>query len=115
MCLRKRKRWSDQTHDFQPKFNGQFWEVSCKWKREELQLNSVVSFFDEEINPWIREGILRKGEIDNGSRRGIIPLMAFNPELKNEVSPLLDFRRLNGHIESHTGEEITSCDETLRK
>ena len=35
--------------DFHAEFNGQFWEVSWKWKREEPQLSSAASFFGKKF------------------------------------------------------------------
>ena len=41
--------------------------------------------------------------------------MAVVQPSKSKVRPVLDFRELNEFVESHTGDEVAVCDETLRR
>ena len=45
---------------------------------------------------------------------GIIPLLAVHHTVKNKVRPVLDYRELNGAVQSHTA-DCEVCPETLRR
>ena len=47
---------------------------------------------------------------------GILPLMVVEQPTKDKVRPVLDFRKLNVHVECHTGDDVTDmCSEILRE
>ena len=47
---------------------------------------------------------------------GILPLMAVLQPTKGKVRPVLDFRKLNQHVENHTGSGVIDmCDEMMRE
>ena len=110
--------------DFMARFDGKKWTVKWVWKDGAPALRNRVSCydsarrpeiqesFDGEVTRWIEEGWLIewKGPVD-----GVIPLMAVVQPTKGKVRPVLDYRELNDFVESHTGDEIVVCDETLRK
>ena len=107
--------------DFNAKFDGTKWTVKWKWKYGEPALSNkdaqyrmrpdVESQFEAEVTEWINKGWLRPhvGDVD-----GIVPLMAVVQANKGKVRPVMDFRELNQHVESHTGTSNV-CAETLRK
>lgn len=111
--------------DFKATFNGRHWTVEWVWKSDPPVLTNKIKCYDrqlqgekkkgfeEEIERWIKEGILLpwKEEVEIG----IIPLMAVEQPTKGKIRPVLDFRELNVHVSSHTGDEITDvCNEILR-
>src|SRR5215469_13892467 len=101
-------------------FDGRKW----KWKGAEPRVgNSVNGYlksmktdvrrkFDDEIERWISEGILKPWSGD--STYGVIPLMAVEQINKNKVGPVLDFRKLNEHVSCHSGDEVNVCDESIK-
>lgn len=110
--------------DFSAVFNGEFWTVKYFWKdKAPVLINKVDCYhnikdkevkmkFESEIEKWIEEGVLVPWQ--SYANDGIIPLMAVIQPTKNKVRPVLDFRELNNYVESHTGDEIALCDDTLR-
>ena len=113
-----------QDKDFVAHFNGKNWSIKWIWKNKPPTLkNKVGSYssatrpevqqgFDDEIQRWISEGWLKEW---SGAVQGVIPLMAVVQPSKSKVRPVLDFRELNEFVESHTGDEVAVCDETLRR
>ncbi len=80
--------------------------VSCYERSLESRVRKC---FEEEIEDWIKEGILVPWEEEVQS--GIIPLVQ---PTKNKVRPVLDFREAGGYVECHTGDGVPDvCGETL--
>ena len=59
--------------------------------------------YEKEVKRWIVEGILLpwRGEVNE-----VLPLMTVVQVTKGKVGPVLDFRGLKKHVESHTGIDI---------
>jgi hypothetical protein len=111
-----------EDQDFVAKFCEGRWLVSWKWKMEEEPscYNKIPQYavpsalqvsFDEEVQDWIDQGWLKPY---TGSYKCLIPLMAVLQANKSKVRPVLDYRELNEHVSSHTGESVV-CGEKLRK
>ena len=115
-----------EDRDFSATFDGSAWTVKWKWKTNTAPIlnnqkemyssgmnDKTRKFFEEEVDRWIKEGILIPwgGEVDS-----VLPLMAVVQPTKGKVRPVLDFRELNAHVQCHTGdEEINICNEKLRE
>lgn len=113
--------------DFKAIFDGQKWTVEWFWKHDQpVKLYNKISCYDKglegnkkfefekEIDRWIAEGILIPWREEVNA--GILPLMAVEQPTKNKVRPVLDFRELNKHVKSHTGDDVIDvCCETLRE
>ena len=113
--------------DFVANFDGSCWTVNWVWKDEQepklqnkiaLYTNNVKdskkAAFEEEVERWIREGILEPWT--EKVEAGILPLMAVEQPTKNKVRPVIDYRELITYIECHTGDEfIDVCGEKLRE
>ena len=107
--------------DFRAEFDGRRWEVAWTWKRGPPELkNRVAQYavqedirdaYNAELARWIDEGWLEPCERPEG---GIIPLLAVHHTGKNKVRPFLDYRELNGAVQSHTA-DCEVCPETLRR
>ena len=124
----KDKKREVEDKDFKAYFKERRWEVSWRWKGEEVILKSstgcyegtmkgeMKAKFEEEVEKWISEGIIGGNgrEQDDRTGRGVIPPMAVHQSSKGKLRPVLDFRKLNVHNECYTGDEIVSCEETLR-
>ena len=66
-----------------------------------------------EIQQWISNGWLVRW---NGPVVGFIPLLAVVQPTKDKVRPVLDYRKLNPYISSHTGDDgVAVCGEKIRK
>ena len=112
--------------DFRAEFDGKKWVVEWLFKpgQEPVLKNKVSCYgstmkgsiqneFDEEIQNWIKEGILVPWK--EKVNVGVIPLMAVVQQTKGKVRPIFDFREINGFLESHTGgDNIDVCSESLR-
>ena len=95
-------------------FDGVKWTVKWVWK-DGLALvlkNKIPCYergltgkkkdeFEDEIERWIREGILK--EWDGDQNKGILALMAVEQATKSKTRPVLDFSEVNRSTESHTG------------
>ena len=107
--------------DFEAKFDGSKWIVGWKWRgRAPVLTNKVSTYsmsaevkrrFDIEMDRWKAEGWLQPC---GAPVHGVIPLLAVEQEQKGKVRPVMDFRELNGHVESYTGDS-DACSETTRK
>lgn len=107
--------------DFEARFDGEKWTIGWKWKGEAPVLTNRVSKyamsapveqrFDEELDKWKAEGWLRPCE---APVHGLIPLMAVEQPSKGKIRPVMDFRELNKHVESYTGDSDV-CSATTRK
>ena len=103
------------------------WVVSWKWsedKAPDVLRNSVAQYrvshdvkaaYEEEVALWIRNGWLQPyDEQELGPPKGLIPMMAVVQQNKQKVRPVLDFREMNGHVDTHTA-EVDVCIEKLRE
>ena len=108
--------------DFEAEFKNGKWEVSWVWAEgDEAPLlrnrveqysmaDDVKSAFHREVQEWVEKGYLQPF---SGAHDGLIPLMAVVQPSKEKVRPVLDFRELNQHVSSHTGQSVV-CSETIR-
>ena len=116
------KEVSIEDKDFSAKYDGEKWTVSWPWiGNEGPQVRSFVGQykideniedrFNEEVEKWIENGWLveYKGEVKSG-----LPLMAVIQEYKDKVRPVLDYKKLNEYVSSHTAESAV-CQESMRK
>ena len=79
-----------------------------------LNINAVVMHrMVEGIEKWIDLGVLVPWEKE--VEVGVLPLMVVLQPMKGKVRPAFDFRKVNSHVECHTGEVVDVCRETLRK
>ena len=108
--------------DFDAHFDGEKWTVGWKWcgagppvlKNHTVKYAmdaAVESRFNDELEKWVAEGWLRPCA---RPAHGVIPLMAVEQPSKDKIRPVLDFRELNRHVESYTGDSDACC-ETTRK
>ena len=94
-----------------------YWTVEWKWAdgiepgvltngvSEYAVARDVRDGFESELEQWIRDGwLVPYDEAELGRPRGLIPLMAVVQASKSKVRPVLDYRELNEHIETHTAE-----------
>ena len=111
--------------DFRAVFDGSVWTVRWKWKNDlvpslknriacyESSLKGNKCDFENEVERWIAEGILKPWK---GDDLGLLPLMAVQQENKGKVRPVFDFRELNKSVECHTGDDVMDvCAERLRE
>ena len=120
-ALLKRPTAVIEDPDFRAEFDGQQWEVAWTWKQAPPELKNRVaqytiqedirSAYNAELARWIDEGWLEPCDRPEG---GIIPLLAVHHTGKNKVRPVLDYRELNGAVQSHTADSEV-CPETLRR
>ena len=109
--------------DFTAFFNGENWTVRWKWKdgNEPMLPTDVRNCriperleedFATEIEDWISNGWL----VEEAGKVGMqnVPLLAIEQRNKKKVRPVMDFRVLNGFVESHTGNSH-DCSGTLRQ
>lgn len=107
--------------DFMAEFYNGRWEVSWKMMAEcaESMARSVDNYkidaniqeaYEEEINSWISKGWLVPycGEV-----KAKLPLMAIVQENKMKVRPVIDYRKINELVSSHSA-EADVCGEKLR-
>jgi ribonuclease HI len=109
--------------DFVAKFSQGKWLINWKWKhvQNEPEFHNYISqykvasnlqtAFNEEVQGWITQGWLKPY---TGPYKCLIPLLAVMQSSKHKVRPVLDYRELNEHVSSHTGESVV-CGEKLRK
>lgn len=68
---------------------------------------------EEKGKTLIKRGRMKRCE-DQSNGKEILLLLAAQV-IKNKIRPVLDFRELYRHVESHLGVDGTACTETLRK
>ena len=103
------------------------WTVKWRWAAGEEPahlLNGVAEYhvpvmvraeYESELEKWITEGWLRPyDEEELGKPKGLIPLMAVTQKNKGKVRPVLDYRELNTHVETHTA-DADVCANKLRE
>ena len=116
--------------DFNAFFKDGRWTVRWRWNGQaltsptaeagtpEIVSNRDREAFDAELKSWLDEGILvRHSEEDHGPIKHRLPLIAVR-QAKGavvKVRPVLDYRRLNGVIESHPGGATPICADVLRR
>jgi len=107
--------------DFRAVFHDNVWKVSWKWRddKEPTQVAKVFQFpvkeslrseFNAEIEQWIADGWLVPYD---GVIKGTLPLLAVEQKNKGKIRPVMDYRRLNTFLSSHTA-EADVCGEKLR-
>ncbi|GAB1602697.1 hypothetical protein Ahia01_000549600 [Argonauta hians] len=112
--------------DFHAELKDGRWTVEWVWKDKPPVLQKQIGCyestlrggsrreFEEEVDRWVDEGILRPWEGEE--RGGVLPLMAVVQSTKKKVRPVLDYRELNEHVACHTGGDgIDICGEALRE
>uniref|UniRef100_A0A5S6QJ31 Uncharacterized protein n=1 Tax=Trichuris muris TaxID=70415 RepID=A0A5S6QJ31_TRIMR len=91
------------------------WKAAWKWangcaptilhntKEEYPPAIAVRPAYEKELTTWIQNGwLIPYDEQRLGPPRALIPLMAVIQRAKGKVRPVLDFRELNGHIDTFT-------------
>ena len=118
----RKKKIEDK--DFVANFDGTSWKVRWLWNDSAPVLRNCVACyegtlsddnrkpFEEQIELWIENGGLVPCD---DVTSGVLPLMAVNQPSKKIVRPVLNYRELNRHVKSHTGDYTPVCDETIRK
>lgn len=112
--------------DFEAVFDGEKWTAKWRWKagEEPILKNRISEYastekpdtkedFDREVRSWISKGWLVPCETSRSE--GLLPLMAVIQRHKGKVRPVLDYRELNGYVESHPGADVAVCDEAMRR
>ncbi|KRY45017.1 hypothetical protein T03_16340 [Trichinella britovi] len=100
------------------------WTAAWKWSDagEPGVLRNTVEEYPpanvaHELRKWIKDGwLVPYDESEHGPPKGLLPLMA-KPAIqrnKKKVRPVMDFRELNAHIESHTA-DADVCSQKLRE
>mgnify|MGYP003417316483 FL=1 len=107
--------------DYEAWFDGEKWTVKWFWnEREPCVRENIANYgiscdvkekFDEEIDAWINEGILKRTDDEV---EGILPLIAVVQQKKDKVRPVLNFKSVNRSVRSHTG-DAQECRSELRK
>lgn len=108
--------------DFVIVFREGHWKVEWKWQnaKEPVISPSPPNYripaeykekFENEIESWIKNNWLIEYD---GEIKGSLPLMAVYQEHKDKVRPVMDFKKLNEFVTSHTGDSVV-CGETLKK
>lgn len=109
--------------DFEAEFAEGEWQVSWSWTEESgaprlrnrveryAMTGDVEQAFNEEVEEWISRGWMQSYD---GDHDGLIPLMAVVQANKEKVRPVLDFRELNEHVSSHTGQAVV-CSDKIRR
>lgn len=113
--------------DFDAKFDGQRWMVKWKWINQEppviksqnrrcIVRSEHQAVFRSELDNWIKNGWLEKYQHSmHGEIGAVIPLIAAEqPNKLVKVRPVMDYRRLNEHIQSNPGMDVAVCQEKLR-
>jgi hypothetical protein len=109
--------------DFRAVFDGERWTVGWNWSESEPSLENhvaayyvkdeILNAFEQEIEEWISDGILEP--VPTGIIvKSLLPLMAVDQSNKGKVRPVLDFRRVNDYVSSHSGSSAV-CDDTIRR
>jgi len=106
--------------DFSAVYREGAWVVKWRWKSEPVGLGGYVpnykvkeeirEEFEGKVEQWIRNGWLQPY---SGPVKAVIPLMAVEQPCKKKVRPVLDFRRLNEHVLSYTGDSDV-CEDKIR-
>uniref|UniRef100_A0A5S6Q5M4 Integrase catalytic domain-containing protein n=1 Tax=Trichuris muris TaxID=70415 RepID=A0A5S6Q5M4_TRIMR len=102
------------------------WTARWKWtdgKEPDVLQNTVKEYspvsgarasYEEELEEWFKNGWLVPYDTNKyGQAKGLIPLMAIVQRNKKKVRPVMDFRELNTHIETFTGDSDV-CAQKLR-
>jgi len=108
--------------DFIANFDNGKWIVGWKWANSERPhfSNGIGEYkvpsdlreqYESEVNDWIEAGWLKPF---HGKELQTLPLMAVAQPAKNKVRPVLDYRKLNAFISTHSGDSLV-CAESLRK
>ncbi|KRY48689.1 hypothetical protein T03_15204 [Trichinella britovi] len=78
-------------------------------------VNVARGAYEDELRKWIKDGCLVPyDESEHGPPKGLLLLMAVIQRNKKKVRPVMDFRELNAHIESHTA-DADVCSQKLRE
>ena len=103
------------------------WMVEWKWAERgepDTLKNRVASYtvlenrraeYEEELQRWVDEGwLIPYDQTEQGQPEGLIPLMAVLQERKKKVRPVLDYRELNEHLDTHTA-DADVCTDKMRQ
>ncbi|KRZ93282.1 hypothetical protein T08_7336 [Trichinella sp. T8] len=103
------------------------WTAAWKWSdagepgvlrntvEEYPPANVARGAYEDELRKWIKDGwLVPYDESEYGPPKGLLPLMAVIQRSKKKVRPVMDFRELNAHIESHTA-DADVCSQKLRE
>ncbi|XP_003370059.1 conserved hypothetical protein [Trichinella spiralis] len=103
------------------------WTAAWKWSdagepgvlrntvEEYPPANVARGAYEDELRKWIKDGwLVPYDESKHGPPKGLLPLMAVIQRNKKKVRPVMDFRELNAHIESHTA-DADVCSQKLRE
>lgn len=132
-CLRRQCAAGQQLKEEKPGYSIEFDSVSNRWTCKYNWIGGVEPVtipnrisqynvpddarqdFDKEIELWIEnKWLVPYNEQRYGPARCLLPLMAARQANKNKVSPVLDFRALNCHVDSYTA-DADVCQEKLRE
>ena len=108
--------------DFIANFVDDHWVVKWKWASSDRPsfigtvgeyqiLPSIREKYEFEVKEWIEKGWLKPFD---GKVLQDLPLMAIDQPAKNKVRPVLNYRRLNNFISTHSEDSLV-CAESLRK
>ena len=115
--------------DFTAMFSGGKWTVAWKWIDAQPKLSALrrpnyyvkeqnATAFNNEIKSWVDHEILVPwDELKHGAVKNMLPLMCVKQVKGNveKVRPVLDFRQLNKCVLSLAGQNMATCDESLRE
>ncbi|KFD58278.1 hypothetical protein M513_01041 [Trichuris suis] len=105
------------------------WTAAWKWsdsKGPDVLRNKIKEYapaasasartaYKEELQRWIENGwLVPYDKSKYGPAKGLIPLMAVVQRNKKKVRPVMDFRELNGFIETFTA-DADVCTQRLRE
>ncbi|KRX79665.1 hypothetical protein T06_11433 [Trichinella sp. T6] len=100
------------------------WTAAWKWSDAGVLQNTVEEYppanvargaYEDELRKWIKDGwLVPYDESEHGPPKRLLPLMAVIQRNKEKVRPIMDFRELNAHIESHTA-DADVCSQKLRE
>ena len=103
------------------------WTIEWKWTEGEepsVLTNRVPEYsmsgdirteYETELRKWIDDGwLVPYDEAVLGKAKGLIPLMAVTQQNKAKVRPVLDFREINGFIDTYTA-DADVCADKLRE
>lgn len=121
------KALSAECDDFVVSFENNRWIARWKWNNDsepklfnhcaeyDRRDKETSSAFDKEIELWIdNEWLVPYSLEELGEPKGLLPTMAVVQRNKKKVRPVMDFRELNSHLVSFTGESAV-CGEKLRE
>lgn len=73
--------------------------------------DDVRKQYEEELEKWIADGwLLPYDDSKYGPAKGLIPLMAVIQENIRKVRPVMEFRKVNRHIEAFTADGDVCAD-----